>query len=144
MATGLEWDEFYRLGIEGIDIQHQKLFEIVGRIAVLDAASSTKEDLRHILKELSNYMREHFHDEEIYMRSIGFPEYGYHKELHHEIIEFVNTTVSNSPTLAMIQTKLKFIIKKALIDHIINEDMKIKLYMSQYKPKTDDCTVELN
>lgn len=60
MASGLEWSEEYRLGIKGIDQQHQYLFEIVGRIAALDAATSTKEELKKILVELSEYMREHF------------------------------------------------------------------------------------
>lgn len=144
MASGLEWSEEYRLGIEGIDKQHQYLFEIVGRIAALDAVNSTKEELKQILGELSGYMREHFRDEEIYMQHIGFPEYEYHKKLHREIIEFVNRSVSNSPTIAMIQTKLKFIIKKALIDHIVTEDTKIKLYVTSSKPMdTDECIIEL-
>jgi hemerythrin len=144
MATGLEWSEEYRLGISGIDAQHEYLFEIVGRIAVLDALTSTKEELKAILGELNSYMSEHFRDEEIYMRRIGFPAYEYHRNLHHEIIEFVNQSITSSPTLAMIRTKLKFIIKKALIDHIVNEDMKYKLYAETLKDYVDECTVELD
>jgi hemerythrin len=144
MATGLEWNETYLLGIKGIDDQHHRLFEIVGRIASLDAVTSTKEELRQILGELSNYMREHFHDEELYLQRIGFPELEYHKNLHKDIIKFFNSSVSNSPTLAMIQTKLKFIIKKALIDHIIEEDMKIKLFCASRQESDDDYTNELS
>lgn len=144
MATGLEWSEEYRLGIHAVDTQHERLFEIVGRIAALNVATSTKEDLKQILGELSSYMSEHFRDEESYMRKIAFPEYEYHHKLHQEIIEFVNRSVTNSPTIAMIQTKLKFIIKKALIDHIISEDMKIKLYAASLKEnRFDECLVEL-
>jgi hemerythrin len=145
MATGLEWSEEYRLGICGIDRQHEHLFEIVGRIAALDALTSSKEELGTILGELSRYMSEHFKDEEAYMRRIGFPEYEEHRKLHLEIIEFVNTSVTSSPTLAMIRSKLKFIIKKALIDHIVIEDMKYKLYVATLKEESvDDCTVELS
>lgn len=144
MAAGLEWSEEYRLGINKIDEQHKYLFEIVAQIANLDALTSTKEELKTILGELSRYMKEHFSDEEAYMIRIGFPEYEYHRNLHADIIEFVNTSVTSSPTLAMIRTKLKFIIKKALIDHIIIEDMKYKLYAATLKEEfADDCTVEL-
>ncbi|MDD4885131.1 MAG: bacteriohemerythrin [Sulfuricurvum sp.] len=143
MATGLEWDESYRLGIEGIDLQHIRLFEIVGRIAALDAISSTKEQLKEILGELSDYMREHFRDEEKYMQSIKYPDYEYHHKLHNEIIDFVKTSVSNAPSIAMIQTKLKFIIKKALIDHIVQEDTKIKLYALKANTFEDDCVIDL-
>lgn len=150
MATGLEWNEEYRLGITQIDEQHKYLFEIVAQIANLDALTSTKEELKAILGELSRYMNEHFNDEEVYMQRIGFPEYENHRKLHREIIEFVNTSVTNSPTLAMIRTKLKFIIKKALIDHIVIEDMKYKLYAETLKKRysnacdVDDCTVDLS
>jgi hemerythrin len=144
MANELEWNEAYRLGIEGIDAQHAHLFEIVGRIAALDAATSTKEELRDILAELSDYMRRHFADEEVYMKRIGFPEYEAHRTLHREIITFFNGAVSHSPTIAMIQTKLKFIIKKALVDHIVGEDMKIQRYAATLKSDfTDDCVIEL-
>lgn len=144
MANGLEWSEEYRLGLAAIDKQHQRLFDIVGRISALDSETSSKEELRGILGELSSYMREHFNDEEAYMSRIGFPEYEYHRQLHAEIIEFVNASVTHSPTIQMIQTKLKFIIKKALIDHIINEDTKIKLYTASQKSEcADDCVVEL-
>lgn len=144
MANGLEWNEKYRLDIAAIDDQHQYLFEIVARIAALDSVNSDKEELKAILGELSSYMREHFRDEEAYMRRIGFPEYKYHQKLHAEIIEFVNASVTRSPTIAMIQTKLKFIIKKALIDHIVDEDTKIKLYtVSQKSEFIDDCIVDL-
>jgi len=145
MGTGLEWNEEYRLGISYIDDQHKKLFEIVAQIAALDALTSTKEELKAILGELNRYMSEHFRDEELYMHKIGFPEYEYHQNLHREIIEFVNSSVTSSPTLAMIRTKLKFIIKKALIDHIVIEDMKYKLYAMTLKGEmADDCTIELS
>lgn len=143
MATGLEWGEQYLLGIKGIDKQHHHLFEIVERIASLDASTSTKEDLSHILGELSSYMKEHFHDEEVYLQQIGYPELDYHKNLHHEIIEFFNTSIKNSPTIAMIQTKLKFIIKKALIDHIINEDMKIRLFCASKPDSSEELVYDL-
>jgi hemerythrin len=129
MIDGLTWNEKYRIGISNIDFQHQHLFQIVGRITALDAVTSTKEELRSILLELSNYMKEHFHDEEEYMLKIKFPEYEYHRVLHHDIIDFVNKSITNSPSITMIKTKLKFIIKKALIDHILEEDMKIKLFV---------------
>jgi hemerythrin len=144
MLNELEWSEDYRLGLESIDEQHQHLFEIVGRIAALDSATSSKEDLKQILGDLSSYMHQHFNDEEAYMKRIRFPEFEYHRKLHAEIIEFVNTSITRSPTIAMIQTKLKFIIKKALIDHITLEDTKIKLYTAVTREKlADDCVIDL-
>ncbi|MDD5717424.1 MAG: bacteriohemerythrin [Sulfuricurvum sp.] len=144
MPHSFAWREEYRLGINSIDQQHRHLFEIVERIAKLDAASSSKEELRQILGELSQYMREHFSDEESYMESIQFPELEQHRKIHQDIIEFFNHSISNSPTIAMIQTKLKFIIKKALIEHIVSEDIKIKLYSMKKKELVDDYSMDLD
>lgn len=137
MTDEFAWHEEYRIGIDNIDFQHKHLFQIVARITALDSAISTKEELRGILIELSNYMKEHFKDEEDYMLKINFPEYEYHRELHQDIIDFVNKSVTNSPSIAIIKTKLKFIIKKALIDHILEEDMKIKLFTASEKKRDD-------
>lgn len=144
MDYGIGWNEDYRLGIDRIDDQHIRLFDIVKRIAALDASTSNKSDLKRILGELSDYLREHFTDEEEFMTSIGYPDLDYHHNLHQDIIAFINTSITNSPTIAMIQTKLKFIIKKALIDHIVLEDTKIKAYVvASSKDACDDCIVIL-
>ena len=140
MPNSLEWKEDYKIGIESIDDQHKCLFDIIARIANLDAATSNKEELKNILGELSAYMHQHFEDEENFMRKIKYPELKDHQKIHQEIIDFINITVKNSPTLKIIQTKLKFVIKKLLVDHITLEDMKYKLYLSQNTEMIDNST----
>ena len=130
MKKESQWSEDYELGIRIIDEQHKKLFSIMAEIASLDAGTSNKQELKKILGELNSYMHRHFEEEEAFMRQSRYPELENHQKLHSEIIKFVNATIANSPTIAMIQTKLKFIIKKMLIDHIVNEDTKYKLCLT--------------
>lgn len=137
------WNEKYAFGIEKIDTQHKKLFYIMEKISLLNAASpSIRENIRGILYELSEYMQEHFRDEEAYMKAIGYPEIDHHTMLHAKIIEQVKSVASTGSNLGIIQTKLKFLVKKAMTDHIVYEDTKIKLFQDSNHHEHDDCTVE--
>ena len=128
MQDKLLWDDAYSLGIEEIDTQHKHLFEIANRIFTLKSSSKVKEDIRDILYELSDYVKEHFKDEEDYMSSINFPYLEDHKQEHQKIIGIVGSILDNNHRLDTIQTKMRMIAKRALVEHILHEDMKIKVY----------------
>ncbi|MFA6195613.1 MAG: hemerythrin family protein [Sulfurimonas sp.] len=142
----IPWDDAYSLGIDIIDTQHKKLFEIVNKLYALDEEHSTKEELKIILYEFSDYMRTHFADEEEYMKSIGFLELNEHKHIHETIIKHLSELIKTPAKLGIIKTKMKVLAKHTLIDHIRYEDIKIKLFeiSSQSKQNmTDEEIYEL-
>ena len=124
----IPWDDRYEIGIEMIDYQHKKLFDLVNRLYYLEDTGSYKEDLRVILYEFSDYMQTHFKDEEEYMLSISYPALEEHKQLHKEIIEYLSQIIHTPAKLSIIKSKMKIVAKRALIDHIMEEDTKIKLF----------------
>ena len=125
------WDDRYKLGIDRIDTQHEKLFELVNRLFELEDSNSNKEELRSILYEFSDYMKTHFHDEEEYMSMIDFPELEEHKKLHQEIIDSLTQIITTPAKLSIIKSKMRIVSKRALIDHIMHEDTKIKMFVSE-------------
>jgi hemerythrin len=133
----LAWSDTYRLGISNIDKQHQKLFDIVGEIFSLKDHDDVKEEIRTILYELHEYIQIHFRDEEAYMKEIEYPELAHHQALHEKIVENVAAITKNSDRLDILQTKMRVIAKRALVDHILNEDMKIKAYQKNKKRSKD-------
>ncbi len=137
------WDNAYSLGIQEIDIQHKKLFEIVNRLYALDEEHSTKEELKTILYEFSDYMRTHFKDEEEYMNSIHFPELSEHKNIHETIIQHLAELIKTPARLGIIKTKMKVLAKHTLIDHIMHEDIKIKLFKLSDKTKQNKIDEEI-
>lgn len=138
----IPWDDAYKIGIKGIDNQHKKLFELVNRLYELEEGKNTKEELRTILYEFSDYVRVHFKDEEDYMHSIGFPEIKEHKELHQTLIEYLAKIIHTPAKLEIIKTKMRVIAKRVLIDHITQEDTKIKLYAMQNEGMIDITDLE--
>lgn len=82
-------DEFL-LGVDMIDEEHRKLFDIARRAYDLmnDEFVSDKFDyVVEILNELTDYTIEHFADEEAYMTKIGYKRIFSHKIEHKEFID---------------------------------------------------------
>lgn len=65
----------YRIGVELIDQEHARLFEIIRETNDLISAQflhDKYDEIVHILTELKEYTMKHFQDEESYMESIGY------------------------------------------------------------------------
>jgi len=125
-SKNIPWKKSYKIGVLTIDEQHEHLFELVNRLYALKENENIKEKMRIILYEFREYMLTHFKDEENYMASINFPELTYHKGLHKEIIEQLTRVLQTPARLNIIKTKMRVLAKRGLIDHILNEDIKIK------------------
>ena len=129
----MQWDNAYSLGIKNIDDQHKHLFHIVDKIFSLQESRDVKGNIRTILHELFEYIKVHFKDEEEFMQSINFPDLAYHRELHEQLVKAVSTILSDPSRLDIIQTKMRIIAKQALIDHIVEEDLKYQQYYFNLK-----------
>lgn len=88
-----EFKTDYVTGIESIDTEHRRLFEIAD-----EAYQLTKEEflvdkydqVRHILNELKEYALEHFEHEEAYMKSINYKNMFIQKVQHDQFREKIN------------------------------------------------------
>ena len=130
MIEKIQWMKKYELGIDEIDLQHEYLFELANSVCLLHD-DNTKENIRELLHEFHDYTLIHFKDEEAYMKSINFPELEYHKKLHENIVETLNNVIKESGSIANIKQKMKEVVKTVLIEHIVDDDMKIKLFEEQ-------------
>jgi hemerythrin len=70
LITMFEWRKNYETGIEELDKQHQRLFEIANNAYGLlknEYRTDKYDDIVEIIKELKDYTTYHFTDEEKYM-----------------------------------------------------------------------------
>jgi hemerythrin len=137
----IKWDDAYSLGIKNIDDQHKKLFDIVDKIFSLQESKDVKGNIRTILHELFEYIKVHFKDEEEFMKSINYPDLAYHIELHEQLVKSVSGILGDPSRLDIIQMKMRVIAKQALIDHILEEDMKYQRYYFSLK-KSEIGTID--
>ena len=85
-----EMKEEYKIGVELIDEQHNRLFELADKAYMLlkDEFSIDKYDkIVHILEELKDYTIFHFKSEEEYMESINYKKLFTQKIEHEEFIK---------------------------------------------------------
>ena len=125
-----EMKEEYYLGIEVIDGQHKRLFEIAEEAYQLlnDEFVADKFDyIAKILGDLKEYTIFHFTDEEKYMDSIQYKKIFSHKIEHQEFIEKLNNLDWDEIEANPDQTIMNLLnyLNDWLINHILYTD---KLY----------------
>lgn len=127
----LKWKDEYAIGVEEIDEQHQRLFEIGNEIYDLleNYLLPDKYDkIVEIVLELKDYTKYHFESEEKYMMSIKYPGFLRQKVAHDDFIkeiESVEFTAIDEDQDGHIKKLLNFIFGWVL-DHIIKSDVGIK------------------
>ena len=88
MQDRLIFDSSYLVGVEQVDREHQKLFELAGKIydsLAVDVIVPMKEILSAIV-ELVEFTRIHFANEESLMGTAGYPGLEEHRGLHADLI----------------------------------------------------------
>ncbi|SEV84116.1 bacteriohemerythrin [[Clostridium] fimetarium] len=120
----------YLTGIEMIDEEHTKLFEIADKLYNLlnDQFIPDKYDyILEVVGELKDYAKKHFADEEAYMEKINYKRMFTQKIQH---AEFVEKMSSYNPDKIDADQKeacmdiLEFI-NNWLVEHILENDLKI-------------------
>lgn len=89
----IQWKKSYRIGVEEIDQQHQRLFEIANQAYELlknDLVTDKYDRIVSIIEELRDYTIYHFGFEENYMASIGYKKRLSHKVIHDDFIAKLN------------------------------------------------------
>ncbi len=128
------WDPSYRIGVDVIDRQHQKLFDISNRFYAAWRLHARHAVLCRIFDELIEYTGYHFAEEERLMQQIDYPALPQHRANHEELVELVNqyrtqlkgrTTGAETQALEFVRTWLRA--------HVLDADRKIGVYLAGKK-----------
>jgi hemerythrin len=123
----LVWKDEYAIGVEQIDEQHKKLFEIGNSIYTLlaDQIMVDKYDkIIIIINDLKQYTKYHFSCEEEYMLQIRYPRYFSQKVEHDDFIdkiEAVDFDDIDQDQEKYIRDIMTFVFNWVL-DHILKSD----------------------
>lgn len=89
----IKWSDDYLIGVENIDRQHKKLFEIANKAYDLlrnEFYTDKFDRIVEILSELKEYTVFHFQTEEDYMQQIGYKKLFSQKIEHQNFINKIN------------------------------------------------------
>lgn len=123
----------YLTGIEFIDNEHRRLFEIAEQTYQLkneEFISDKYDQIKALLEELKDYTRMHFAHEEEYMQSIGYKKLFTQKVQHQAFIDWleeqnldeIDTEFENQD--AVVDNILKYL-TDWLVHHILETDKQI-------------------
>jgi hemerythrin len=90
----IKWKDEYRIGIDEIDEQHKKIFDIANEAYELlknEFYYDKYDRIIELLEELKDYAKFHFSFEEDYMLSIKYKGYFSQKVAHDDFIDKINS-----------------------------------------------------
>ncbi|EAK7319842.1 bacteriohemerythrin, partial [Campylobacter jejuni] len=136
-----KWDKTFSVHNAKIDEQHKKLFELAGKVEYLIDKPVYKDEIKNLLAEFFNYMKDHFYEEERYMELIKYPDIETHKKIHKHIIQSMIELIKNIKSTNDLKEKLYLAVKKWLLEHMLYEDMKVEQYRRSSLASEDDKEV---
>mgnify|MGYP000967713918 CR=1 FL=1 len=132
----IEWTPYLSVGIDRIDQQHKALFEKADQLFEAGKNNRAKEFISEMLEFLDSYTKQHFRDEEAYMRSINYPEYDNQKKLHDGFIAALGrlkTEYEASGGNILVILNANQMVVDWLTKHISVEDKKIGAFVNGKK-----------
>lgn len=130
------WDPNLSVGINSIDQQHRTLFDKANELFEAGKNNKTKEFIAEMLNFLDVYTKQHFQDEEAYMRSINYPGYDDQKKMHTAFIaslEKLKKDYQESGGNILVILNANQMVVDWLLKHISVEDKKIGAFANRPK-----------
>jgi len=84
MEDLIAWSDEYLIGIEEIDNQHKKFFEVTRKFYSDILECEGEDAAEETLNFLKDYAAWHFKSEEAFMQKYAYPRLEKHKKLHGE------------------------------------------------------------
>lgn len=119
-----EYDDSFSVGIEEMDRQHKKLFDIINNLYLAMKNNSGAGRIKEVINDLISYAVYHLNEEEAMMERYNYSETESHKKIHRKItaqaIEIQNEY--NNTRSPVVATKLMLFLKDWLVGHIKTVD----------------------
>jgi hemerythrin-like metal-binding protein len=127
----LTWNKDYSVKIQEIDVQHQKLVELINELHDGMKIGKGKEIIGKILNELVNYTAFHFQTEEKLFDKYGYPDKIVHKRQHGDLVEQVMSfKKSFDEGKGVVTVDLMNFLKDWLTNHINNSDKNYSKFLN--------------
>jgi len=124
------WEDRFSVGIAEIDMQHQKLVQMLNELYDAMKAGKGNEMVGKILGDMIQYTAGHFATEERYMKLHDYPDFAAHKKEHdtltQQVLDLQKQFKSGQAALSM---KVGTFLKSWLVNHISGTDMGYSPYL---------------
>ncbi|MGD8562082.1 MAG: bacteriohemerythrin [Desulfarculaceae bacterium] len=127
----VQWSQNLSVGVQQIDIQHQKLVQMVNDLYEAMSKGEGDQKIVDIISGLDVYVRTHFRTEEGLMKSKDYPELSQHKAEHDKLTAQVGTLREDLKAgKKIVPVKVAGFLKDWLINHIQKTDKKYAPFLA--------------
>lgn len=127
----LNWTSSYSVNVKEIDLQHQKLVNLINLLHDAMKSGKGKEVMGQALNDLVSYTKFHFKYEEDLFQKTMYPDTMIHKRQHQDLVKQVSDFVKQFQTGEKLLTMdLMNFLKKWLTDHIVGTDKKYSAHFN--------------
>ncbi len=120
------WSTRFSVSIKALDIQHQRIVEILDQLTTLIIQKGEVGLTDPLLDDLLNKIKEHFEFEEALMKNNLYPSFPLHKTMHDAFLrQFSNRHKNWKEGTESLSIEGVSFLKRWFIDHILGAD---KLY----------------
>ena len=124
------WNESYSVKIARMDEQHKKLFSLLDELGTAMLAGTVRETFGKILRGLAEYAKTHFAQEELLLKQYGYPGYNWHKKLHEEFINQVESFQKEFDSGVALPIKVSVYLRDWLSNHILKVDQQYSAFLN--------------
>lgn len=128
------WIPAYSVGVDILDAQHRKLFDITNRVIDLYESGST--ELLPAIRELVDYLAVHFQSEHTVMMDMHYPHFDLHSREHRrfteKVEEFLKDYQEGNQDLTF---KMAIFLKDWISDHTAILDIQYGEYLTKTRTK---------
>jgi len=123
----ISWNDGLIIGVKSIDDDHKKLLDIINEFSKAIDKNTNNEEFEKIFEELNLYVKGHLLREEVLIRKSGYKDFNKHQDQHQSFANKIPEIKDRFFSMNDYFNKKNVIIFLTdwLINHIINEDMKL-------------------
>ncbi len=130
------WREQYATGVDALDGQHRRLFEMTERLHQAMDSGAAKPLLTELLNSLIEHAETHFDDEEQLMADAGFPGLERHRRRHKRLLakarDFANRLAHGEIDL---DESFVAFLKDWIVDHLLTEDHRYPVFLAETRAR---------
>jgi hemerythrin-like metal-binding protein len=129
-----KWKDSFSVGIKEMDDQHKDFFDILNRLGETAGGNKGMEVVGPVLRQLDEYSRHHFAEEENWLKIVGYPGLQYQKKQHEffisQVTELQDKFSKGDSKIPM--STLEFL-RDWLLNHILDIDKKYETFMLEVR-----------
>ncbi|HPN85137.1 MAG TPA: hemerythrin family protein [Victivallales bacterium] len=139
MNEEMKWTKDIETGIEEIDFQHRKFFELMNALLNLAFSGEEAEKIPKSIDMIKSYIRYHFSMEEELMIKSSYHLYKEHLAAHHYFKEEISKMEcllkdQKEPPKALI-TRYNYMLVEWFLKHIKVMDKRMSVHLKEFKEK---------